>query len=138
MALLTKKSIYGLIAVYELYKQKESDTPTQIKDIAKTTNIPKNYLEQIFIELKKVNLISSTRGARGGYSISENKKEIAIKDIIIALDGDISSTKEQTESPLFNLFFSDCDKKLISIFDKPLSYIEEYEQVLTNQINYSI
>ncbi len=138
MALITKKSIYGLMAIYELYKQRESSNPLQLRDISKITSVPQNYLEQIFIELKKANLVYSIRGAKGGYKISQNEREILIKDIIITLDGKICTIKNETTNPAFNLFFNDCDEQLVLIFDKPLSYIEDFEQKLTKQINYSI
>ena len=126
------------MAIYQLYKLKESTKPIQIKDISKSTNIPHTYLEQIFMELKKADLIYSTRGPRGGYSISSGSKEILIKDIIIVLDGEISTIKGEATDPMFNLFFNDCNKQLIEIFKKPLSYLDKYELMLENQINYSI
>jgi Rrf2 family protein len=138
MSLLTKKSVYGLMAIYELYKQKDSFGPIQLKDISKSTGIPQNYLEQIVIELKKANLIKSTRGAKGGYKIVDREREILIKDVVMILDGELSTIKDETKNPIFNLLFDDFDKKLVQIFNKPLSYIENYEQMLNNQINYSI
>jgi len=138
MSLLTKKSVYGLMAIYELYKKRDNLKPIQLKDISKKTKIPQNYLEQIFIELKKANLIKSIRGARGGYIIANDKSEILIKDVIIVLDGQVCTIKDETKSLVFNLLFNDFDKKLVKIFDKPLSFIENYEQMLNNQINYSI
>ncbi|MFK5881944.1 MAG: Rrf2 family transcriptional regulator [Sulfurospirillum sp.] len=138
MALITKKSIYGLMAIYELYKSKEDSKPLQLKDVSKATNVSQNYLEQIFIELKKANLVYSIRGAKGGYKISKNEREILIKDIITVLDGEICTIKNETINPIFNLFFDDCDKQLVRVFEKPLSFIEEYEQKLIKQINYSI
>ncbi|NOX14574.1 MAG: Rrf2 family transcriptional regulator [Epsilonproteobacteria bacterium] len=138
MALLTKKSIYGLMAIYELYKHKNAKQPIQLKDISDNTDIPKNYLEQILAELKKANFINSTRGAKGGYKFADNLQEPLIKDIIIVLDGQLHISKEKTTNPIFNLFFEDCDKKLIQMFEKPLSHMETYEQILSNQINYTI
>ena len=138
MALLTKKSIYGLIAIYELYKQKDSSSPMQLKTISDNTNISKNYLEQIFIELKKANLVNSIRGSKGGYQIANSENEILIKDVILALDGNISTTKDNIENSVFAMFFDDCNQKLLEIFNKPISIIEEYELMLTRQLNYSI
>ncbi len=138
MALLTKKSIYGLMAIYELYSRKEDLKPMHLKDISKATDVPQSYLEQIFIELKKANLISSTRGAKGGYSISKREKEILIKDILVVLDGEICTIKDRTNNPVFDTFFNDCNRELNAIFDKPLSYIDDYKQLIANQINYSI
>jgi len=138
MSLLTKKSVYGLMAIYELYRQKDSLKPIQLKDISKSTGISQNYLEQIVIELKKANFIKSTRGAKGGYKIVNDEREILIKDVIVVLDGELCTIKDETKNPVFNLLFDDFDKKLVQIFDKPLSYIENYEQMLNNQINYII
>ena len=138
MSLLSKKSIYGLMAVYELYKKKDDSAPMQLKDISNITGIPRNYLEQIFIELKKSNLVNSVRGAKGGYKIASNANEIRIKEIITVLEGEISTIKDETTNPIFNLFFNDCDKKLVEIFNKPLSSLEEYELMLSEQVNYSI
>ncbi|MCF6173149.1 MAG: Rrf2 family transcriptional regulator [Campylobacteraceae bacterium] len=138
MALLTKKSIYGLMAIYELYKHKNSQQTIGLKDISEHTDIPKNYLEQILVELRKANFINSTRGAKGGYKFTDNSQEPLIKDIIMALDGQLHINKEKTTNPVFNLFFKDCDEKLIEIFEKPLSHMETYEQILSNQINYTI
>ncbi len=138
MSLLSKKSIYGLMAIYELYKKKDDSTLMQLKDISNITCIPRNYLEQIFIELKKSNLVNSIRGAKGGYKIANNANEISIKDIITVLEGEISTIKDETTNPIFNLFFNDCDKKLVEIFNKPLSSLEEYELMLSEQVNYSI
>ena len=138
MSLLSKKSIYGLMAIYDLYKQKDSSNPIQLKDISNATGIPRNYLEQIFLELKKANLVNSIRGAKGGYKIANNANEIKIKEIITVLEGEISTIKDETANPIFNLFFNDCDKKLVDIFDKPLSSLEEYELMLSEQVNYSI
>ena len=138
MSLLTKKSVYGLMAIYELYKQKDSPKPIQLKDISKSKSIPQSYLEQIFIELKKANLIKSIRGARGGYVLNDNQRETLIKDVIIVLDGEICTVKDETKSAIFDLLFLEFDKKLTHIFDKPISYIQNYEQMLNNQMTYSI
>ena len=138
MSLLTKKSVYGLMAIYELYKQKDNLKPIQSKDISRITGIPQGYLEQIFIELKKANLVKSIRGARGGYVFNNNQKETLIKDVIIVLDGEICTVKDETKSAVFNLLFSEFDEKLKHIFDRPISYIQNYEQMLNNQMTYSI
>jgi len=138
MSLLTKKSIYGLMAIYELYKNKEIQKPMQLRDISVKTGISQSYLEQILLELKRANIVSSTRGSKGGYRLRDNHEDILIKDIIVMLDGEINCTKNEIQSPMFDLFFYDCDKQIVQVFDKPLSYLEIYEQKITNRIDYSI
>ncbi len=138
MSLLTKKSIYGLIAIYELYKHKESQKPTQLRDISTKTGISQSYLEQILSGLKNANIVTSTRGAKGGYRLRDNHEDILIKDIIMVLDGEISCIKDDIQNPMFDLFFRDCDKQIVQIFDKSLSYLEIFEKKITNHIDYSI
>ncbi len=138
MALLSTKGIYGLMAMYELHQhQKTSEKPIGLKEIAKKTEISSGYLEQLFSMLKREGLIQSIRGSKGGYKLSKNRK-ITIKNILIALEGEISMVSNDTDNPLFDLFFRDCNLKIEKILDIPLSQLDEYRQLLTDRIEFSI
>ncbi|MGF0095660.1 Rrf2 family transcriptional regulator [Peptoniphilus sp. AGMB00490] len=86
---LSTKGRYGLMAMYNL-KENEGKGPIALKDIAKEENLSESYLEQLFSLLKKAGLVKSIRGAGGGYVLSRAPKDIAIGEIINALEGDIS------------------------------------------------
>lgn len=86
---LSTKGRYGLMAMYNL-KENEGKGPIALKDIAKEENLSESYLEQLFSLLKKAGLVKSIRGAGGGYILSRAPKDIAIGEIINALEGDIS------------------------------------------------
>lgn len=86
---LSTKGRYGLMAMYNL-KENSGKGPIALKDIAKEENLSESYLEQLFSLLKKADLVKSIRGAGGGYVLSREPKDIAIGEIINALEGDIS------------------------------------------------
>ncbi len=137
MSLLSTKGIYGLSAMYELSLIK-SDKPTQTKEICEKAKIPQNYLEQLLVVLKRAKLIKSVRGAHGGYLLARNAEDISIKEILIALEGEINIVQQQVENSTLNLFYKESNQKIESIFDISLSELQEYQYKLNNQFNYTI
>jgi len=137
MALISSKGFYGLNAMYELSLIK-TDKPTQIKDISKRASVPQNYLEQLLVVLKRAGLITSVRGAHGGYFLARSANDIMIKDILIALEGDLSVVDMDIQNPVLKMFYDKSNKKLKEIFNIPLSKLDEYEEILRGQINYII
>jgi Rrf2 family cysteine metabolism transcriptional repressor len=85
---LSTKGRYGVKAMVDLAIN-QSDTPVSIKSISERQNISEYYLEQLFLPLRKANLIKSTRGAQGGYVLNKNPEEITIGQIIYVLEGPI-------------------------------------------------
>ncbi|NCO24655.1 MAG: hypothetical protein COZ07_02950 [Candidatus Infernicultor aquiphilus] len=61
-----------------------------LKDIAKKEEISEKYLSQLVIPLKASGLISSSRGAHGGYRLAKSLSQITLKDIIQVLEGNLS------------------------------------------------
>lgn len=136
MALLSTKGAYGLAAMYELSKSPK-DIPMQNRDIAKRADIPKKYLEQLLPLLKQAKLIKSIRGAYGGFLLAKSAKEISIKDILIALEGELEINSSKI-NPTCKLFFTKYNQKLQELFDLPLDTLKEYEDEILGQINYTI
>jgi Rrf2 family cysteine metabolism transcriptional repressor len=83
---LSIKSEYGFLAILDLANHSNSD-PVQIQQIAQRQAIPKQFLDQILLNLKKAGLVSSTRGRQGGYSLAKSATEIKLVDIFQALEG---------------------------------------------------
>ena len=82
---LTTKGRYAVMALTDLaiyYKK----TPVSLRDISLRQNISLLYLEQIFLKLKKNNIVKSVRGINGGYMLVKIPKELKILDILLALD----------------------------------------------------
>lgn len=89
MSMLTKKSKYGIKALIFLGKNYGQE-PVQIMRIATEEQIPKKFLEQILIELRNAGLLYSIKGAKGGYSLNKDPKDIRMTQVIRLLDGPIA------------------------------------------------
>ena len=81
---ISTKGIYGLEAMIELASR--NTACVSIRDIAAARNCSVKYLEQIFKQLKKAQLLISIRGKDGGYQIAKDPEEITAKDIILAVE----------------------------------------------------
>jgi Rrf2 family protein len=60
-----------------------------IEDIARRQNIPRNYLEQILLSLKRGGFVQSKKGPKGGYSLTRRSKEISLGDVVRFIEGSI-------------------------------------------------
>ena len=57
-----------------------------LRDISLRQGISLLYLEQIFLKLKKNNIVKSIRGINGGYILNKSPKDIKISEVLLALD----------------------------------------------------
>ena len=64
----------------------EENKPISLREISLRQSISLLYLEQIFLKLKKNNIVKSVRGINGGYMLVKIPKELKILDILLALD----------------------------------------------------
>jgi len=83
---LSTKGEYGLLALVDLALQGHNE-PVQAADIARRQQIPKQYLDQLLMILKRSGLVSSVRGRRGGYRLSRPAAGITLLEAVIALEG---------------------------------------------------
>ena len=137
MPLISTKGIYGLTAMYELSKHEE-DTPMQIKEISSNANIPQNYLEQLLSKLRRAELVKSVRGAKGGYILAKEPKDIKVLDILIALEGDLNITDAKTQNPILNIFFDETKQSMQKLFDITLDKLDDYQDKYNEFLHYSI
>jgi Rrf2 family cysteine metabolism transcriptional repressor len=86
---LSSRGHYGLMAMTYL-AQKHEQGPVSIKVIAAAEEIPEQYLEQIFVDLRRSGLVKSVRGARGGYMLAHPPEEINVGMIVKVLEGEIA------------------------------------------------
>ena len=80
---ITTWAEYGLICALHLAR-KASDGPTTGREIAESEKLPADYVEQIMLRLRRADIVRSTRGAKGGYSLSRAPQEISVKDVLQA------------------------------------------------------
>ena len=82
---LTTKGRYAVMALADIAKFDQNE-PISLRDISLRQGISLLYLEQIFLKLKKKNIVVSARGTKGGYVLSKTPKEIKLADIFSAVD----------------------------------------------------
>ncbi len=79
-----------MVALAELALQPEG-TLLSLADISKRQNISLPYLEQLFVKLRRAELVSSVRGPGGGYRLARRPSEIRVSDILGAVDETVSA-----------------------------------------------
>jgi len=80
---ITTWAEYGLICALHLAKR-AGEGPITGREIAAGERLPADYVEQILLRLRRAGLVNSTRGARGGYSLSKAPEEISVRQVIAA------------------------------------------------------
>jgi len=86
---LSTRSRYGVRLMLELALNKKHE-PMFLKDIASSQDISEKYLSQIILPLKNSGLVTTYRGAHGGYLLSKPAEEISLHEIVELLEGDLS------------------------------------------------
>ena len=94
---LTSKGRYAVMAMADLAKS-NAKKPTSLAEISLRQGISLSFLEQLFLRLKKNNLVLSARGSQGGYVLSKAPEEIKLSSIIHAVDEKIKTVKCKKES----------------------------------------
>jgi len=94
---LTSKGRYAVMAMADLAKNRV-EVPTSLTEISLRQGISIDYLEQLFLKLRKNNLVQSARGPSGGYVLSKPPGEIKLLSIISAVDEKINTVKCKRES----------------------------------------
>ena len=67
--------------------------PVTLSHVSRRQDISLSYLEQLFTRLRKQQLVESTRGPGGGYSLSRPANQIAVAEVIAAVDEMVDSTR---------------------------------------------
>ena len=83
---ISKKAEYAIKAVINIARH-TNNKPLQISEISKTESIPTKFLEQILLNLKNNGILTSKRGANGGYLLAKSKDDISIGMILDIIDG---------------------------------------------------
>ena len=72
---LSRKSEYGCLAMIDLAQHYGAE-PVNMTELAERNAIPKKYLEQILLTLKRAGYVGSTRGPGGGYKLAKPPRRI--------------------------------------------------------------
>ncbi len=94
---LSSKGRYAVQALADLAKN-NLNKPTNLSEISLRQGISVSFLEQIFLKLKKNDLVKSSRGPSGGYILAKLPEEINLSSIIEAVDEKVKTLGCKKES----------------------------------------
>jgi len=100
------KGEYGVRLMVQLARHFGSG-PASLSAIATDEDLPRAYLEQLAMGLRDAGLVTSTRGARGGYELARPPADIHMGEVLRALEGPIAPMICATEDPEHALL---CDR----------------------------
>src|SRR5919106_2379494 len=87
--LFSTRAEYGVRRMVELGRQ-GGDRPVSLSSVAEGEHLPLSYLEHLVAKLRKVGLVTSQRGAHGGYPLGRPAGEIEMLEVVQALEGAIA------------------------------------------------
>ena len=67
--------------------------PLSVDALASQQELPRKFLEAIVSDLRRAGLVTSTRGARGGYSLTRDPARISLGDVFRAVDGPLAEVR---------------------------------------------
>lgn len=90
---LSTKSRYAVTSLLDLVMHSDQG-PVSLADISLRQGISLSYLEQLFAKMRRNNLVTSTRGPGGGYSLGDEPANVCIADVISAVDEEMRVTNK--------------------------------------------
>lgn len=86
---LPAKIEYAVKAVLELALRSEGGRPVPLDQIAKTQQIPAQFLVQLLSRLKHAGVVDTVRGVTGGYALAKHPSQITLAEVFRAVDSQI-------------------------------------------------
>lgn len=86
---VSAKSRYALAAVTTMAMREDSGECVTVISISEHLGVSKIYLEQVFSLLKRAKLVTSVKGAQGGYRLSRSASAITALDVLRAMEGSL-------------------------------------------------
>ena len=139
---LTSKGRYAVMAMADLAKN-NAKKPISLTEISLRQGISLSFLEQLFLRLKKNNLVLSARGPNGGYVLSKKPEDIKLSNIFNAVEEKIKTVKCKKESKkgcngksvkcITHNLWDDLESHINSFFEKntlkDIVYREEQKEI---------
>jgi Rrf2 family protein len=90
---VSAKVDYALRAMLELAAAETTDELVKSERVAAAQSIPQKFLENILLDLRHAELVTSRRGVEGGYALARPASEISVADVIRAVEGPIATVR---------------------------------------------
>jgi Rrf2 family iron-sulfur cluster assembly transcriptional regulator len=120
---LTTKGRFAVTAMIDL-AMRQHNGPVTLAGISQRQKISLSYLEQLFGKLRRHELVESTRGPGGGYTLARPMRDVSVADIIFAVDEPLDATscggKENCHEDgpcMTHELWSNLNKKMIEFLD---------------------
>ncbi|UCC95970.1 MAG: Rrf2 family transcriptional regulator [Candidatus Omnitrophota bacterium] len=118
---LTTKTEYLLLALIYIVRYGK-DTFIKIENICAEYNIPKKYLEQLFLTLKQNRYIKTKRGASGGYKLAKPASKVSVAEIARLMDGALAPT-ESVSKYFYSHTPLEKEKKIMKVLKEIRDYV---------------
>jgi Rrf2 family protein len=82
---ITTWAEYGLIVTVHLARH-GGERPVPAREMAEREGLPPDYVEQILLKLRRAGLVTSVRGAKGGYYLALSPDEVSVRDVLEAAE----------------------------------------------------
>ena len=80
---------YGVRLMVELARH-YGNGPVSLSEMADHESLPRPYLEQLVVSLREADLVTSTRGAHGGYELTRPPASMRMSEVLSALEGPVT------------------------------------------------
>ncbi|GAA0123233.1 MAG: Rrf2 family transcriptional regulator [Clostridium argentinense] len=139
---ISAKGRYGLAAVIYMAKFHQNGEYITILKISEALGISKIYLEQTFSLLKRAEIVTSIKGAQGGYRLARMPIDITVFEVLSAIETSLFEKTEETvenkvptlESVMRSFVFEPLDNEIETSLKKTTLYdlANEYEKQSAN------
>lgn len=87
---ISTKGIYALEIITDLAMHSGEESLESLKNIAGRRGLSEKYLERIVKGMKESKLVTSVRGAKGGYCLARDASQITVKEVLMAAEGELA------------------------------------------------
>ncbi len=126
---LSKKSQYACLALIDLGENREKGYQ-RIFEIAERKEIPKRFLEQILLILKRGGYVTSRKGAEGGYKLAKRPENITLAEIIRLMDGALAPV-DSVSTFFYDHTPAEKSEKLLAFFKEIRDYVSAKMEATT-------
>jgi Rrf2 family transcriptional regulator, cysteine metabolism repressor len=127
---LTAKSEYACLALIVLAEEYDAGRLVTGARISEQKDIPKKFLEQILLTLKRAGYVKSRKGPEGGYILAKKPEEISIAEIIRLMDGALAPVESVSTYFFEHTPIEKCPK-LLNILKSIRDYVSELLEGVT-------
>jgi Rrf2 family protein len=97
LLVITAKSAYAVRALAELARR--GGSPVPIGEVAARRDMSPQFLESLFVTLRRGGVLQSQRGVKGGYSLARPAEEITVLEVVELLEGEVGTGAEELGPP---------------------------------------